>query len=121
MPAMRGASAGAMLLARATSSPALGMGCASTWRGLAKKAVAKPTSAGPQVSSSAPADLQSVVHGLNILKDGTDPSVRPDEEYPDWVWSLCAASTQIHALQCPSTHFSLATRTGTNRWQVWRT
>eukprot|EP00752_Nemacystus_decipiens_P008059 g7203.t1 len=32
-------------------------------------------------------------HGLgvtpiNYLKDGKDPSVMPDEEYPDWLWNM---------------------------------
>ena len=26
--------------------------------------------------------------GANILKDGTDPKVLPDSEYPDWLWHL---------------------------------
>lgn len=32
-------------------------------------------------------------HGLgvtpiNYLKDGKDPSVMPDESYPDWLWNM---------------------------------
>lgn len=32
-------------------------------------------------------------HGLgvvpiNYLKDGTDPSIKQDEEYPEWLWSM---------------------------------
>ncbi|CAM9715336.1 unnamed protein product [Ectocarpus sp. 6 AP-2014] len=32
-------------------------------------------------------------HGLgvtpiNFLKDGKDPSVMPDEEYPEWLWNM---------------------------------
>lgn len=26
--------------------------------------------------------------GCNIFKDGEDPKLKPDEEYPDWLWSL---------------------------------
>lgn len=26
--------------------------------------------------------------GCNIFKDGEDPKLRPDEEYPDWLWDL---------------------------------
>ena len=58
-------------------------------RGLAKKA---PISAAPQ-KASAPAGLADVVSGLNILKDGADPKIRPDAEYPEWVWTLCAPTS----------------------------
>lgn len=26
--------------------------------------------------------------GANIYKDGSDPELKPDNEYPDWLWSL---------------------------------
>ncbi len=26
--------------------------------------------------------------GANILKEGTDPKILPDSEYPDWLWHL---------------------------------
>ncbi|XP_031553475.1 39S ribosomal protein L54, mitochondrial-like [Actinia tenebrosa] len=26
--------------------------------------------------------------GINYLKDGTDPPLLPDNEYPDWLWKL---------------------------------
>ena len=26
--------------------------------------------------------------GANILKDGADPKILPDSEYPDWLWHL---------------------------------
>ena len=29
-----------------------------------------------------------VVTGLNITKGGSDPPLKPDEEYPDWLWQL---------------------------------
>lgn len=25
---------------------------------------------------------------INYLKDGTHPPIKPDEEYPDWLWNL---------------------------------
>ena len=65
-----------------------------TTRALAKKAAPKASSSGPQTLTSAPSDLSGVVHGLNILKDGSDPAVRPDSEYPDWVWTLCALAPE---------------------------
>lgn len=30
----------------------------------------------------------STVFGANILKDGQDPKILPDSEYPDWLWHL---------------------------------
>ncbi|KAL9327129.1 hypothetical protein ACSQ67_007774 [Phaseolus vulgaris] len=26
--------------------------------------------------------------GANILKEGTDPKILPDSDYPDWLWHL---------------------------------
>ena len=26
--------------------------------------------------------------GLNILKDGKDPEFMPDDQYPDWLWTI---------------------------------
>ncbi|ESP05508.1 hypothetical protein LOTGIDRAFT_102989, partial [Lottia gigantea] len=26
--------------------------------------------------------------GANIYVDGTDPDLKPDSEYPDWLWTL---------------------------------
>ncbi|KAL5997359.1 hypothetical protein ACLOJK_008289 [Asimina triloba] len=30
----------------------------------------------------------TTVFGANILKDGADPKILPDSEYPDWLWHL---------------------------------
>lgn len=30
----------------------------------------------------------TTVVGANILKEGTDPKILPDSEYPDWLWRL---------------------------------
>jgi len=30
----------------------------------------------------------TTVFGANILKDGADPKIMPDSEYPDWLWHL---------------------------------
>ncbi|CAN6448525.1 unnamed protein product [Victoria cruziana] len=30
----------------------------------------------------------TTVVGANILKDGADPKILPDSEYPDWLWHL---------------------------------
>ncbi|KAG1338427.1 54S ribosomal protein L37, mitochondrial [Cocos nucifera] len=30
----------------------------------------------------------TTVFGANILKDGADPKIMPDSDYPDWLWHL---------------------------------
>ena len=69
--------------------------CAAQRRSLAKKAAAAKGRPQPEGSGSS-ADLSQVVTGLNILRDGSDPVIQPDSEYPDWVWTLYA----ILALPC---------------------
>jgi hypothetical protein len=32
--------------------------------------------------------LVNYVCGSNLLKDGEDIQVKPDDEYPDWLWTL---------------------------------
>lgn len=35
-----------------------------------------------------PEKLTNFLCGGNILKEGSDPELRPASEYPDWLWSL---------------------------------
>jgi large subunit ribosomal protein L54 len=30
----------------------------------------------------------TTVFGANIFKEGSDPKIQPDSEYPDWLWHL---------------------------------
>lgn len=30
----------------------------------------------------------TVLKGINVLKQGTDPVAKEDHEYPDWLWKL---------------------------------
>ncbi|KAJ2616080.1 hypothetical protein H4S08_000955 [Coemansia sp. RSA 1365] len=30
----------------------------------------------------------TILKGLNIYKDGSDPVAQRDEDYPDWLWTL---------------------------------
>ena len=56
-------------------------------RSFAKKAAPAKT----KVAVAAPADKKEFelkVVGLNILKNGSDPVILPDSEYPDWVFEL---------------------------------
>ncbi|CAN1828816.1 hypothetical protein LINPERHAP1_LOCUS32344 [Linum perenne] len=42
----------------------------------------------PKVSSLSKEVKSSTCVGANILKEGTDPKVLPDSDYPDWLWHL---------------------------------
>ena len=70
----------------ASSSSALLPAVTAFRRGLAKKPDAKkPGAAGSSVSDNS----EGVVRGLNIFKDSPDEvQVKPDSEYPDWVFTL---------------------------------
>ena len=39
------------------------------------------------------------VTGLNILKGGADPPLKPDEELPDWLWELAAPPKTLNVLK----------------------
>ena len=58
-------------------------------RALAKKAKA-PEKAG--AAPPPPPSGSGVVRGANILKDGTDPLILADSEYPDWLWTMCVTA-----------------------------
>ncbi|XP_011097320.1 54S ribosomal protein L37, mitochondrial [Sesamum indicum] len=66
------------------------LGC----RTFAAGAKAKKGSKGGAAADAPKASLLSkevkstTVFGANILKDGQDPKILPDSEYPDWLWHL---------------------------------
>jgi len=41
---------------------------------------------------------QEVCHGANIYKDGQDPPIKPDSEYPEWLWNLKLEKVPIEQL-----------------------
>ena len=57
---------------------------------------AKDTGKGAKKTDAVAADggastgSMSTTHctGLNILKDGEDPELMPDDQYPDWLWTI---------------------------------
>ena len=65
-------------------------------RGLAKKA---KKGEGAPTRQAAEAPSSPVVVGLNILKDGQDPELRPDSEYPEWIWTLHQERPTLQALK----------------------
>lgn len=55
----------------------------------AGKAQAKKTKEESLTSSQPLITLDpTVCTGANILKNASDPSFKPDSEYPDWLWGL---------------------------------
>ncbi|EPQ57802.1 hypothetical protein GLOTRDRAFT_126292 [Gloeophyllum trabeum ATCC 11539] len=55
-------------------------------RSYATKAATKPAAAEPEPKSSCPPN--TVLVGVNYLKDQPPVLALPDEEYPDWLWKL---------------------------------
>ncbi|XP_058102182.1 large ribosomal subunit protein mL54-like [Magnolia sinica] len=42
----------------------------------------------PKASTLSKEVKSTTVVGANILKDGTDPKIMADSDYPDWLWHL---------------------------------
>ena len=38
------------------------------------------------------------IKGINILKSGSDPEVKPDEQYPQWVWQVGSPGKMLSQL-----------------------
>lgn len=55
-----------------------------------KKKGSKGTTAAdaPKASTLSKEIKSTTVVGANILKEGSDPKILPDSEYPDWSWHL---------------------------------
>ncbi|KAL8522514.1 hypothetical protein ACS0TY_012617 [Phlomoides rotata] len=54
---------------------------------------------GPQASLLTKEVKSTTVFGANILKDGQDPKILPDSEYPDWLWHLLDKHPSLSALR----------------------
>jgi large subunit ribosomal protein L54 len=42
---------------------------------------------------------KDVITGLNINKGGSDPPLKPDEEYPEWLWKLATPEKTLGELR----------------------
>ncbi|KAE9619874.1 putative ribosomal protein L37 [Lupinus albus] len=72
-----------------TTKEAVGFACLRTFAtGKAKKGSKGGSGDAPKGSTLSKEVKSTTVVGANILKDGTDPKILPDSEYPDWLWHL---------------------------------
>ncbi|KAL2335219.1 hypothetical protein Fmac_016432 [Flemingia macrophylla] len=73
-----------------TTNEALVVACQRTYAtGKAKKGSKGGGAADAPKASTLSKEIKSTtVVGANILKEGTDPKIQPDSEYPDWLWHL---------------------------------
>lgn len=53
-----------------------------------KAATAKPATAEEESVDSAKTSSTTHCTGANYFKEGEDPVLKPDEEYPKWLWGL---------------------------------
>lgn len=77
-------------------------------RGFSAGAKSKKSSKGGSADAAKASVLtkemkSSTVFGANILKDGSDPKVLPDSEYPDWLWHLLDKRIPLSELQRKNT------------------
>ncbi|PIN17810.1 Mitochondrial/chloroplast ribosomal protein L54/L37 [Handroanthus impetiginosus] len=69
--------------------------------GGAKKKGSKGAAAAdaPKASLLSKEVKSTTVFGANILKDGQDPKILPDSEYPDWLWHLLDKRSPLSELR----------------------
>ena len=67
--------------------------------GKAKKGTKGGAADAPKISTLSKEIKSTTVVGANILKDGADPKVLPDSEYPDWLWHLLDKRPALSALR----------------------
>jgi large subunit ribosomal protein L54 len=83
------------------SKEAIGVVCRRTYSsGKAKKgSKGSAASDAPKASILSKEVKSTTVVGANILKDGADPQILPDSEYPDWLWHLIDKRTALSELR----------------------
>jgi large subunit ribosomal protein L54 len=42
---------------------------------------------------------KEVCTGVNIFTEGEDPELKPDDEYPDWLWDLAQPKPSVKQLK----------------------
>ncbi|NP_001290596.1 39S ribosomal protein L54, mitochondrial [Esox lucius] len=69
------------------------------------KGIGKDVLAGPEVCKD-PGKLTSHAVGVNILKQGDDPALKPRKEYPEWLFQLhLGPPKKIHELEPDSREY----------------
>lgn len=63
-------------------------GSAVHWAKGAGKGAKKTDAAAADGGASTGSMSTTHCTGLNILKDGKDPEFMPDDQYPDWLWTM---------------------------------
>ncbi|CAN0925247.1 hypothetical protein LINGRAHAP2_LOCUS34641 [Linum grandiflorum] len=58
----------------------------------------------PKVSSLSKEVKSTTCVGANILKDGTDPKVLADSDYPEWLWHLLDKRPALSELRRKDKH-----------------
>lgn len=48
--------------------------------------------------ASAAGFASEAIKGINILKSGSDPEVKPDEQYPQWLWQVGSPGKMLSQL-----------------------
>lgn len=69
----------------------------------AKKGAKGAASDAPKASILSKEVKSTTVVGANILKDGADPKILPDSEYPDWLWRLVEKRPALSELRRKNT------------------
>lgn len=67
---------------------AITRGYSAAGGGKAKKGGKGGAADAPKASALSKELKSTTVFGANILKDGADPKISPDSNYPDWLWHL---------------------------------
>ncbi|GBG84401.1 hypothetical protein CBR_g38683 [Chara braunii] len=82
-------------------------GCIRAVRGALRLRAAAPAKGGKKAKEAAsggppPVSLElrsKFTVGANIMKDGSDPPLKDDSEYPDWLWTLLDKQPTLSELQ----------------------
>lgn len=76
-----------------------GVGGARSFAAKSKKGAKGGPAGAPAAPTISKEVKSSTTVGANILKDGTDPPVKPDSEYPDWLWHLLDKQPPLSELE----------------------
>lgn len=80
------------------------------------KSLAKEELKGPEVCKD-PVRLTSYAVGVNILKQGEDPQLKPPEQYPEWLFQLnLGPPKKLHELETDTREYWERLR----KEKIWR-